>query len=111
MGSKIYLSFMKYVDLVIGNSSSGIIEAPALKTQTLNIGNRQQGRELSKSIINCDCKTKKIVNMLNNLLYKKKKITFQNIYYQKNTSKKIFYGFKNILKKNYTLNKFYDVKY
>ena len=73
MGSKIYLSFMKYVDLVIGNSSSGIIEAPALKTQTLNIGNRQEGRELSKSIINCDCKTKKIVNILNNLLYKKKK--------------------------------------
>ena len=111
LGSKVYLSFVKYVDLVIGNSSSGIIEAPALRTQTLNIGNRQEGREFSKSIINCDCESKKIVSMLNSILYKKKKITFQNIYYQKNSSKRIFYEIKNILKKNYILKKFYDVKF
>ena len=111
LGSKVYLSFVKYVDLVIGNSSSGIIEAPALRTQTLNIGNRQEGREFSKSIISCDCKSWKIVNMLNSILYNKKKIKFQNIYYRKNTSEKIFSKIKNILKKNYELKKFYDVKF
>ena len=36
--------------MIIGNSSSGIIEAPAFKTFTINIGNRQNGREQSKSI-------------------------------------------------------------
>ena len=82
MGSKIYLSFMKYVDLVIGNSSSGIIEAPALKTQTLNIGNRQEGRELSKSITSCDCQSNKIINILNKILYNKNRIIYQNIYYK-----------------------------
>ena len=111
LGSKVYLSFMKYADLVIGNSSSGIIEAPALKTQTLNIGNRQEGREFSKSITSCDCQSNKIINILNKILYNKNRITYQNIYYKKNTSKNIFFGIKNIFKKNYTLKKFYDVKY
>ncbi|HJO77647.1 MAG TPA: UDP-N-acetylglucosamine 2-epimerase [Pelagibacteraceae bacterium] len=111
MGSKIYLSFMKYVDLIIGNSSSGIIEAPALKTQTLNIGNRQEGREFSKSITSCDCDPKKMANILNKILSNKKKIIYQNIYYKKDTSKNIFFKIKNILKKKYTFKRFYDVKY
>jgi UDP-N-acetylglucosamine 2-epimerase (non-hydrolysing)/GDP/UDP-N,N'-diacetylbacillosamine 2-epimerase (hydrolysing) len=45
-----YISFMKYVDLMLGNSSSGIIEAPTLKTPVINIGDRQQGREISDNI-------------------------------------------------------------
>ena len=81
----------------------------------MNVVRIYEHGEISKliydDIAEPDCKSKKIVSMLNSILYKKKKITFQNIYYQKNTSKKIFYGIKNILKKNYTLNKFYDVKY
>ena len=43
MGQVNYLSAMKYVDGVVGNSSSGIIEAPSLKVGTLDIGNRQKG--------------------------------------------------------------------
>ena len=43
---------MKNSDLVIGNSSSGIIEAPSLRIPTINIGNRQEGRVKSSSIIN-----------------------------------------------------------
>jgi GDP/UDP-N,N'-diacetylbacillosamine 2-epimerase (hydrolysing) len=53
LGHLLYLSTMAQVDLVIGNSSSGIIEAPALKKGTLNIGDRQSGRLQAKSIINC----------------------------------------------------------
>ncbi|UTY38119.1 UDP-N-acetylglucosamine 2-epimerase [Allocoprobacillus halotolerans] len=48
-----YLSSMKYADLVIGNSSSGIIESPSFKVPTINIGDRQKGRKQAISIINC----------------------------------------------------------
>lgn len=48
-----YLSAMKYCAMVIGNSSSGILEAPAMGVPTINIGNRQRGRIQAASIINC----------------------------------------------------------
>ena len=51
MGSLNYLSTIRVVDAVIGNSSSGIVEAPFLKTPTINIGERQNGRVKAKSII------------------------------------------------------------
>lgn len=54
MGQRLYLSTMKYVDAVVGNSSSGIIEAPSLKVATVNIGDRQKGRVKAKSVIDCD---------------------------------------------------------
>ena len=50
----VYLSLLKHVDLVIGNSSSGILEAPYLKTPTINIGRRQDGREFSRSVFGCN---------------------------------------------------------
>ena len=53
LGIKRYLSVIKYVAAVIGNSSSGIIEAPSLGIPTLNIGDRQKGRVICNSIINC----------------------------------------------------------
>ena len=49
-----YLSAMKYVDLIIGNSSSGIIEAASFKKPVINIGDRQKGRLQSKNVINCN---------------------------------------------------------
>jgi GDP/UDP-N,N'-diacetylbacillosamine 2-epimerase (hydrolysing) len=54
LGQVRYLSCMKHVDGVVGNSSSGLIEAPAFRKGTVNIGNRQKGRERAKSIIDCD---------------------------------------------------------
>lgn len=53
MGQLRYLSAMRYADVVVGNSSSGIIEAPALKVPTINIGDRQKGRIQASSVINC----------------------------------------------------------
>ena len=53
LGQLKYLSAMQNVDLVIGNSSSGLIEAPALKKPTVNIGIRQQGRLKASSVIDC----------------------------------------------------------
>ena len=54
LGQRRYLSAVREADAVIGNSSSGIIEAPFLKTPTVNIGRRQQGRLKAASIIDCD---------------------------------------------------------
>ncbi len=53
LGQHRYLSVMKQVDIVIGNSSSGIIEAPSLKKATINIGDRQKGRLKAGSVIDC----------------------------------------------------------
>ena len=49
-----YLSAMKHAAAVIGNSSSGVIEAPALRTPTVNIGDRQKGRLSAPSVIDCE---------------------------------------------------------
>lgn len=54
LGQLRYLSALQYVDGVVGNSSSGIIEAPSFGIGTINIGSRQDGRERATSIIDCD---------------------------------------------------------
>ena len=53
LGQKRYLSALQYMDVVVGNSSSGIIEVPLFKIPTINIGDRQKGRLMPKSVINC----------------------------------------------------------
>lgn len=54
LGMLRYLSAVKYSTFVLGNSSSGIIEAPALGTPTVNIGNRQKGRLMAETVIHCE---------------------------------------------------------
>ena len=54
LGQSLYLSTLLYCDGVVGNSSSGILEVPTLKKATINIGNRQLGREMAESIFNCE---------------------------------------------------------
>jgi len=54
MGQLRYLSAMRHASIVIGNSSSGIIEAPTMQTPTVNIGDRQAGRIKARSVIDCD---------------------------------------------------------
>ena len=67
LGQLNYLSLMKYSDAVIGNSSSGIIEAPTLRKPVINIGNRQKGRSNSNAIIHCKNEKKSIISALNKL--------------------------------------------
>ena len=50
LGQTVYLSALKYAEAIIGNSSSGIIEAPSLNTPTINIGERQEGRACSNQL-------------------------------------------------------------
>lgn len=54
LGQELYLSTLKCVDLILGNSSSGIFEAPFLQTPTVNVGDREKGREQVSSVINCE---------------------------------------------------------
>ena len=54
LGMKRYLSALKYSTMVIGNSSSGIVEAPTFHIPTINIGDRQKGRMQAESVINCE---------------------------------------------------------
>lgn len=53
LGQLYYLSCLKHVDCVIGNSSSGLIEAPSLRTPTINVGDRQMGRVKADSVLDC----------------------------------------------------------
>lgn len=54
LGQLRYLSCMRQVDAVVGNSSSGLTEAPSLGTATINIGDRQRGRLRASSVIDCE---------------------------------------------------------
>ena len=67
---------------VIGNSSSLLIEIPSLNIPILNIGNRQEGRDRAKTILNCECKKEKIIQNINRIL-KIKKIRHDNPYFNK----------------------------
>ena len=53
LGQRRYLSALHHVDLVLGNSSSGLIEAPAIPVPTVNVGDRQKGRLRAKSVLDC----------------------------------------------------------
>ncbi|MAQ88925.1 MAG: UDP-N-acetylglucosamine 2-epimerase (hydrolyzing) [Rhodopirellula sp.] len=77
LGQLKYLSCLKYVDAVVGNSSSGLLEAPSLQTHTINIGSRQKGRLRSPSIIDCEPKSKEIELALLKIL---NRVTDENNY-------------------------------
>ena len=62
LGAVRYLSALKYSVCMLGNSSSGISEAPSLKVPTVNIGDRQKGRIMAESVISCDTARDEIVN-------------------------------------------------
>ena len=53
LGNQKYLSCLRYVDAIVGNSSSGLAEVPSFKKATINIGDRQKGRLKAKSVIDC----------------------------------------------------------
>jgi len=112
LGQLNYLSIMQYADAVVGNSSSGIIEAPSLKVPTINIGDRQKGRIRAKSVIDCKGTEEDIKKAFDIIYDKKFKETIKNIsnpYGDGNSAKKI----KNILKhsKISIIKKFYEINF
>lgn len=67
LGQLRYLSCIAHVDGVIGNSSSGLLEAPSFKKGTINIGDRQRGRVQAASVINCQPDRRSIAEALDTL--------------------------------------------
>jgi len=68
LGSRRYLSLMRHVDVVVGNSSSGLLEAPALGVPTVDIGNRQRGRLRAPSVLHCGESKEEIIRALEKAL-------------------------------------------
>tara|TARA_B100000683_G_scaffold277824_1_gene339324 strand:- start:3402 stop:4550 length:1149 start_codon:yes stop_codon:yes gene_type:complete len=85
-GKKYYFDAMNYSSLLLGNTSSGIIEAASFNKYVINVGDRQKGRIHGNNVINVEFNSKQIIDLTFKLLKNKpKKIT--NIYYQENTVK------------------------
>ena len=98
--------------MIIGNSSSGIIEAPSFKVATINIGDRQKGRIQAKSVINCNPIEKEIYNAIkkiNSISFKKKLKNTKNPYKNGDTIKKIMRVIVNKKIPNKLNKKFYDL--
>ena len=64
LGQRNYLSALQYVDMVVGNSSSGLIEAPSFKIPTINIGDRQRGRERAQTVIQSKAEKDSIIEAI-----------------------------------------------
>ena len=64
LGTHLYLNTLSQVDAVVGNSSSGVYEAPSFKIPTVNIGDRQKGRFLSSSVISCPARKDAILKAI-----------------------------------------------
>ena len=110
LGYENYLSLINLSDGAIGNSSSGIIEVPTFKKATINIGNRQQGRSRSSSIIDCKLNINAIENAIKKLYSKSfqnkiKKV--KNVYEKPNTTSRIYSKILQITKKKDVIKKFY----
>lgn len=100
LGQKKYLSLLSVANVVIGNSSSGIIEAPIFKIPVVNIGDRQKGRLRSKNIIDTDYEDDSIYKAIDKALNDKKFIAglqnIDNIYGNGETSTQIVKILKNL---------------
>jgi UDP-hydrolysing UDP-N-acetyl-D-glucosamine 2-epimerase len=64
LGRLLYVNALRFMDAVVGNSSSGILEAPSVPVPTINIGDRQHGRLRSPSVIDCSWSSDEIVAAL-----------------------------------------------
>lgn len=116
LGMLRYLSALKYSSVVIGNSSSGLLEAPSFGIPTINIGDRQKGRQQSSSVINCITEAKSIEKAITRALSKEFReialITI-NPYGDGNTSDKIIKILKSqLLEQEIDLMKtFYNIEF
>ena len=104
-----YDSMDKFIDAVVGNSSSGLTEAPSFKIGTINIGGRQSGRLKALSVLDCDFDKNQILHSIKTLQskpFQKKLLTVANPYGVPGAPQKILQHIKkislnNILKKNF----------
>lgn len=113
LGQLRYLSALQYVDAVVGNSSSGLAEAPSFKIATINIGDRQKGRIKASSVIDCEPNKDSILKSFEKLYSKEFQETLKttiNPYGDGYASKKIVEIFKSVDLKNILKKSFYDLR-
>ncbi|MFY9080098.1 UDP-N-acetylglucosamine 2-epimerase [Aliarcobacter cryaerophilus] len=113
LGQLRYLSALQYVDAVVGNSSSGLAEAPSFRIGTINIGDRQKGRIKASSVIDCEANKNSIVKAFAKLYSKEFQETLKttiNPYGDGCASKKIVEILKNVNLKNILKKSFYDLR-
>ena len=102
-----YLSLVKYSLGLIGNSSSGLVEAPALNVPSINIGNRQEGRPLAKSVLSCNDTIKEINKSIKQLDSVKKNRSIS--YKGRNMVDVVLKVLATTKLNNIKLKKFYDI--
>lgn len=113
LGQLRYLSALQFVDAVVGNSSSGLLEAPSFKIGTINIGDRQKGRIKAGSIIDCSANKfdiKKAFEKLYSLEFQNSLLNVTNPYGNGCASKKIIEEIKRVNLENILKKTFYDLK-
>ena len=113
LGQLRYLSALQYVDAVVGNSSSGLAEAPSFKIGTINIGDRQKGRIKASSVIDCEPNKDSILKSFEKLYSKEFQETLKttiNPYGDGYASKKIVEILKNVNLENILKKSFYDLR-
>ena len=112
LGQLKYLSCLKYVDLVLGNSSSGLAEVPSFKIPTVNIGDRQKGRLKAESVINCKPEERQITASINKAIsaeFKKSCEFVMNPYGDGGASEIILQKLEEIDFTNLLKKKFFDI--
>jgi GDP/UDP-N,N'-diacetylbacillosamine 2-epimerase (hydrolysing) len=112
LGQSLYLSTLLYCDGVVGNSSSGILEVPTLKKATINIGNRQLGREMAESIINCELDSGSITKSIDEIYSENFKVVLSKVsnpYGRGGASLKIFEEIKKSDLSNFIVKSFHDL--
>ena len=113
LGQLRYLSCIKHVDGVVGNSSSGLTEVPTFRKGTINIVDRQRGRLKAQSVIDCDPKEKSISSAIQKLYsteFQKKLTIVKNPYGTGGASESILNILKNISLNGILKKKFYNLK-
>ncbi len=113
LGLRRYLSALQFVKAVVGNSSSGIIEVPSFHIPTLNIGDRQKGRIMSESVVNCGTTTNEIEKGIKLVLNDDFQIAAKrcsNPYEGENTTAKILEVIKNYPLEGIIQKHFYDIR-
>jgi UDP-hydrolysing UDP-N-acetyl-D-glucosamine 2-epimerase len=114
LGQLRYLSAVKEAAAVVGNSSSGIIEAPSLGTPTVNIGIRQKGRESAQSVLHCKESAQSIRTALEKTLteeFQRTCKTYTNPYGDGQTSDKIFTHIDENIESLALQKSFFDIEY
>ncbi len=113
MGQLLYLSTMQYVTAVVGNSSSGIVEAPYFKVPTINIGNRQKGRIQASTIVNCQPtidSINKVFSLVKDVRFLNELPTNESLFGDGSASEQIVKVFKELNFKSFQAKSFFDTQ-